>query len=178
MEEDLARFAGSLAASGATTWTPAPRLPEAAIPSTRPVPIGGIVAVLAGLGLAVSAWLPWFTVSAAGLTATRNGQQQGLHGGMVTLLGAAIVVVGVLIGLTGQPRSSWLAVMLLGLVAAGVAGWQMSRVGDVASKVNAVFDGHALPGFDLHAGVGWGLWVALIVGLLAAAAGVAASLDR
>jgi hypothetical protein len=119
--------------------------------------------LVAGSGVAVfiSGFLPWahFGLGSRGVSVA--GTQTEWSGTVMILLGVAVTICGVIVGI-GNASRVWLRVTAgLGVAATGLAIYKIADTPNGAS-------GLANPS------VGFGLWIALLAGALAAAFSVAA----
>lgn len=145
----------------------------------RRVAGSGWVILAGGLLLAIGSFLPWATATLLTGTLNRNGMQLGQNlsfsaGGLVVLLlGIVTCVIGLSVVLRFQ-MPSWLqrSSIATGLVAAFVVILTIPGIKDVVDNVNENAGSYG------SASLGFGLWVAILGGMLAVAGGVSASMAR
>jgi len=104
----------------------------------------GWLVALFGAGLAVSAWLPWLTTSAAGggHASAIGGTVGSLvlpprfgAGQLMVLLSSVLIVLGAMVGRGLSPRLAGTAAVLISLLAATLAWWyfRTNVVGPIAA---------------------------------------------
>lgn len=104
----------------------------------------GWLVVLCAVGLAVSAWLPWLTTSAAGggHASAIGGTVGSLvlpprfgPGQLMVLLSSVLIVLGAMVGRGLSPRLAGTAAVLISILAATLAWWyfRTNVAGDVAA---------------------------------------------
>jgi hypothetical protein len=139
----------------------------------------GWVILVGGILLTVGSFLPWFTATVFAGTFNRNGMQMGenlgfsIEGLIVLMLGIVTCVIGLGLLLRFQVPA-WLqgSSIITGAGAVFVVIVSIPGINDVVSSVNQ--DG----GDYGTASLGFGLWVAILGGLLAMGGGISAWLAR
>jgi hypothetical protein len=130
------------------------------------------VVIAAGSLLIVSTFLPWSTVMALGGSLNRNGLQLGQNGsfswdGLITLGFGLLILfngIGRVAGFT-VPGLLNTSPLVLGLVVTvGIVALDIPPIESYIHKVNAL---------GISASIGYGIWVALVGGVMAIVAGFA-----
>jgi hypothetical protein len=131
------------------------------------------VALVGGALLVLSAFLPWFTATVFTLSISRNGMQLGqgdsfsIDGLLMVLFGVEVLIVAVT-RLTAAQLPTWLqsSTIVVGVAAVAVALFEIPSVNDL---VNHVRQSSSIA----VASVGFGLYVAILGGLVAVGGGIA-----
>jgi hypothetical protein len=140
--------------------------------------MAAIGVAVAGLLTCVGAWGPWVRVSAAseGFALDFGGLHSGLDGKWVLALGVIAAALGV--ALLTMPSGnelrtgSSIVLIIAGIVGVVLVGHEYVTISDHVSEING-----AVPSYlGLHAGSGWGLWLAGFGSAGVTAGGVAALL--
>ncbi|HWC23132.1 MAG TPA: hypothetical protein VG502_12605 [Flexivirga sp.] len=104
------------------------------------------------------------------------------EGWVIAVIGAAVIVLGVLRGLGKRALSIPAAVAgaVGGLVVVGVTVYRWSWIHDKAGEANDELNasGGMAGSIDFHFGSGWGLWLTLVAGVLLLLAGVGGLVKR
>jgi hypothetical protein len=120
---------------------------------------GGLVSLVGGVALAVSALLPWLSARVVLATISRNGMQLGRDGGfsidglLVLVLGLQVVVAG-MVTLSRWRVAGWLrrSPIILGLIGAAILAYDVPAITHVTRGV-----GRATP--LASATLGYGIYV-------------------
>lgn len=136
------------------------------------LPAGAFLAITAGGLIAIGAFLPWFSVSAAG-SVTRNAFQLGndfsfsADGVVLLLVGIVAALIGVVrLTKTAMPRWIQSSTILPGVVAIAAVVNRYGSIQSLANQMNA--SAHGL----FVASVGYGIWLPVAGGALAIVAGL------
>lgn len=150
----------TMGAGPQAAWTASAGAPGAGAPRDRANPIFAFLGLASGVFLMVGSFLPWATLDFPGVPGDSSGGMN--HDGPFTLvLGIAIGVVALLVGLAVVPR--W-------------GGWIVAGVGGIAA-VLSIADAADFESND-YLNVGFGLWLCIVAGVLAAVFGVLAAVLR
>jgi hypothetical protein len=172
MSDDFFATAAPTAISAPTSWLPSASAASAVAAVAAPQPASSMTvntSTLVGVGAAIAAalaclgaWAPWFTVSLMGVSADFGGLNSHLDGGYVMALGLVGVVLATVLATLPREATGRQAVIaglvLIAIVGVAIVGYQYVHLTNTAARVSDL-GGLAPPGFDLHAGAGWGLWL-------------------
>jgi len=144
---------------------------HAAAPGVSTVPAGAWLAIIGGLIIGVSSFLPWLTATALIVTINRNGFQLGndfgfsADGVVCIILGVVAVIIGV-VRLTNSASPPLLqrSPIILGIAAAAVFANRYGSLHNFANQLNS----HA----DVTASVGYGFWLLAIGAFVAIVSGL------
>jgi hypothetical protein len=134
-------------------------------------PIGGILALAGGAVAIVAAWLPWMTGSGVSVNAMDATNMAILECGYYLLIGGGIAAACGLLLLLRLGNTPSLPMLLgLGAIAGGalVIAVEVLSFGRLNDAVNA-FNAY---GYGSGASLGFGLWVGIGAGVVAALGGV------
>jgi hypothetical protein len=149
----------------------------AAAASTGGNRIGALLALGGGGVALVSAWLPWLSGGGVHGNAIDFNDASIMECGYYLLLGGAIAAVcGLLLLLRVGKGSAPSSLLALGAMVGGilVVAVEVLAYGKVNDLINAY--GTYLPGYGVS--IGYGLYVGLVAGIVAALGGVVALLNR
>jgi hypothetical protein len=161
--------------SGTSTLPKAPPLPPAdAVQSSDPSTLaaGAWLAIIAGVLAVVGSFLPWEHFSALFVTVNRNGFQLGANEGfsvdglIILLLGMVTVIIGITkLTRTVAPRFLQRSSIVTGIAIAVVAALEISPI---RQNIRTVENASSAA----SGSVGFGLWLAIISGVVAVVAGL------
>ena len=144
-----------------------------AVRTTSTVPAGAWIAIVGGVLMAVSSFLPWMTAHVFLATINRNSFQLGNNfgfspDGLILIgLGLVTVIVGItrLVG-SAMPRYIQRSTIVTGIGALLVAINRGPSIHDLANNVSSASQGIA------SASIGYGLWIAGLAGVVAIVGGL------